>query len=79
MKTVFEDRVKLCGLNKNVSFLNEDGVCRQGKAMLQHPKTKVKLCGSMLSKDGFLRQGQAMRQHPKQERFPKTGQFETNR
>ncbi|GFW28932.1 hypothetical protein TNCV_202551 [Trichonephila clavipes] len=29
MNTVSEDRVKLCGYNKNVSFLNEDGVCRQ--------------------------------------------------
>ncbi|GFX98324.1 hypothetical protein TNCV_4909671 [Trichonephila clavipes] len=38
MKTVSEDRVQLCGHNKNISFLNEDGVSRQGKVMRQHPK-----------------------------------------
>ncbi|GFV15960.1 transposable element Tcb1 transposase [Trichonephila clavipes] len=40
MKTVSEDRVQLCGHNKNISFLNEDGVSRQGKVMRQHPKQK---------------------------------------
>ncbi|GFX22758.1 hypothetical protein TNCV_4838951 [Trichonephila clavipes] len=38
MITVFKDRVKLCGRNKNVSSLNEDGVCKQRKAVHQHPK-----------------------------------------
>ncbi|GFX76087.1 hypothetical protein TNCV_2300021 [Trichonephila clavipes] len=40
LKTVFEDRVQLCGHNKNISFLNEDGVSRQGKVMHQHPKKR---------------------------------------
>ncbi|GFY16486.1 HTH_Tnp_Tc3_2 domain-containing protein [Trichonephila clavipes] len=31
MKTVSEDRVQLCGHNKNISFLNEDGVSKQDK------------------------------------------------
>ncbi|GFU65415.1 hypothetical protein TNCV_292001 [Trichonephila clavipes] len=33
-----ESRIKLCGHNKNISFLIGDGVCRQGKVMRQHPK-----------------------------------------
>ncbi|GFV18630.1 hypothetical protein TNCV_2872611 [Trichonephila clavipes] len=31
MKTVSEDRVQLCGHNKNISFLNEDGFSRHGR------------------------------------------------
>ncbi|GFU88468.1 putative DD34D transposase [Trichonephila clavipes] len=38
IEAVSEDRVKLCGHNKSVRFLNEEGVCKQGKAMRQHPK-----------------------------------------
>ncbi|GFT83844.1 hypothetical protein TNCV_639331 [Trichonephila clavipes] len=57
MKTVSEERVQLCGHNKNISFLNEDGV-RQGKVMRQHPKQKL-----------FPRQSKATRQHPKKGRF----------
>ncbi|GFW04271.1 uncharacterized protein TNCV_2670341 [Trichonephila clavipes] len=34
---ISEDKVKQCQCNKNVSFLNEDGVRRQGKAMRHHP------------------------------------------
>ncbi|GFV18534.1 hypothetical protein TNCV_2871671 [Trichonephila clavipes] len=50
MKTVSEDRVQLCGHNKSISFLNEDGVSRQGKVMREHPKQKW-----------FPRQGLALR------------------
>ncbi|GFT39974.1 hypothetical protein TNCV_1056081 [Trichonephila clavipes] len=61
MKTVSEERVQLCGHNKNISFLNEDGVSRQGKVMRQHPKQKW-----------FPRQSKATRQHPKKGRFSTT-------
>ncbi|GFW92658.1 hypothetical protein TNCV_519741 [Trichonephila clavipes] len=33
---ISRDMVKLCGHNKNISFPNEDCVCRQDKAMRQH-------------------------------------------
>ncbi|GFT65831.1 DUF1758 domain-containing protein [Trichonephila clavipes] len=39
MKTVSKDK-KLCEHNKNISFLNEDSVSRQGKVVCQHPKQK---------------------------------------
>ncbi|GFU90116.1 hypothetical protein TNCV_2464581 [Trichonephila clavipes] len=35
---VSDDRVNLCRYNKNISFLSEDGVQSQGKAMRQLPK-----------------------------------------
>ncbi|GFX40782.1 hypothetical protein TNCV_3760061 [Trichonephila clavipes] len=67
MKTASEDRVQLCGHNKNISFLNEDGVSRQGKVMRQHPKQKW-----------FPRQGKAERQHPKKGRFSTTELSQTS-
>ncbi|GFX88953.1 uncharacterized protein TNCV_2852531 [Trichonephila clavipes] len=60
-QTIFEDKVKRYGCNKNVSFLSENDVRRPCNKNV-----------SFLNEDGVCRQGKAKRQPPKQGRFPKT-------